>query len=194
MQLTPPSKTRNRQTGLDVASRLPSRLTLRLVWVSRLGRALVFRGSEAKLSLTLFFESVYSALTRKTIGGTLTMNVNPGGALGGIKMPKSIEKCPGQGKSFKATQTIFKPLNGIGNEEEMYSLMQHFNSGVIGKEEFDAEARAKEEKVFVAAPDVGYFGHILATDRLKPDPEKVRAITSMKVPTNKAEVMIGMVN
>ncbi|KAI8490612.1 cytoplasmic pattern recognition receptor signaling pathway in response to virus [Branchiostoma belcheri] len=59
-----------------------------------------------------------------------------------------------------------------------------------------ARDKCVKQSIVVAAPEVGYFGHNLTKDGLKPDHKKVDAITSMKAPTNKAEVMtmLGMVN
>ncbi|KAI8511855.1 hypothetical protein Bbelb_109550 [Branchiostoma belcheri] len=102
----------------------------------------------------------------------------------------------------KQMDKIFQELKGV--EVIVDDILVHGRTEEEHNSRFRAmlqRARDKcvklnPEKVVVAAPEVGYFGHILTKDGLKPDPKKVRAITSMKAPTNKAEVMtmLGMVN
>ncbi|KAI8506223.1 hypothetical protein Bbelb_156500 [Branchiostoma belcheri] len=102
----------------------------------------------------------------------------------------------------KQMDKIFQELEGV--EVIVDDILVHGRTEEEHNSRFRAmlqRARDKcvklnPEKVVVAAPEVGYFGHILTKDGLKPDPKKVRAITSMKAPTNKAEVMtmLGMVN
>ena len=62
--------------------------------------------------------------------------------------------------------------------------------------------RAKEkgikfnkDKLEVGVTEVKYFGHLLTDKGLKPDPDKVRAVQSMKLPTVKSELetFLGMV-
>ena len=52
------------------------------------------------------------------------------------------------------------------------------------------------EKLRFKVPEVTYHGHRFTSDGLKPDPEKVKAVTDMPRPRDKAEVkrFLGMVN
>ncbi|XP_078702587.1 uncharacterized protein LOC144928229 [Branchiostoma floridae x Branchiostoma belcheri] len=56
----------------------------------------------------------------------------------------STGQCLGQGKSLKVTQTIFKPLNGLDSEKETFTLLRRLHTGLIDKDQFDAEAKAKK--------------------------------------------------
>ena len=51
-------------------------------------------------------------------------------------------------------------------------------------------------KVKLRVPEVSYVGHILSSEGLKPDPEKVRAIDEMPPPTDKEGVLriLGTIN
>ena len=53
-----------------------------------------------------------------------------------------------------------------------------------------------EDKLEVAVTEVQYFGHVLSSEGLKPDPAKVAAINDMSPPSNKGELntYMGMVN
>ena len=52
------------------------------------------------------------------------------------------------------------------------------------------------DKLEVGVPEVRYFGHILSDQGLKPDPDKIAAITQMEPPRNRAELetVLGMTN
>lgn len=56
--------------------------------------------------------------------------------------------------------------------------------------------RINEEKMEVGVQEIGYFGHILSADGLKPDPAKISAVKDMPAPENKSELqtVLGMVN
>lgn len=56
--------------------------------------------------------------------------------------------------------------------------------------------KLNEEKLDVGVTEVEYFGHILSSEGLKPDPAKVTAIVQMKPPQNRAELetILGMIN
>lgn len=56
--------------------------------------------------------------------------------------------------------------------------------------------RLNEEKLEVGVTEVRYFGHLLTSSGLKPDPAKVSAIHDMKPPQNQAELetFLGLVN
>ena len=45
------------------------------------------------------------------------------------------------------------------------------------------------QKVRLRVPEVSYVGHILSSEGLKPDPEKIRAINQMPPPTDKEGVL-----
>ncbi len=76
------------------------------------------------------------------------------------------------------------------------------------KEEHDANLRAmlqrtrergvklNAEKCVIRVPRVPYFGHVLTSEGLQPDPSKIAAIEQMEPPANKAELetILGMVN
>ena len=55
--------------------------------------------------------------------------------------------------------------------------------------------RFNPEKCVIGSQEVKYFGHILTSEGLKADPDKVRAIVDMKAPENKAELetLLGMI-
>ena len=52
------------------------------------------------------------------------------------------------------------------------------------------------DKLVVGVSEVDYFGHLLTSEGLKPDPSKVSAIKDMQPPCNKAELetVLGMIN
>ena len=52
------------------------------------------------------------------------------------------------------------------------------------------------DKLVVGATEVQYFGHIISSEGLKPDPAKVKAVQDMSPPINKKELhnMLGMIN
>ena len=52
------------------------------------------------------------------------------------------------------------------------------------------------KKLNMRKKEVKFMGHILSFDGLKPDPEKVKAVTEMPKPTNKQETLslLGFVN
>ena len=53
-----------------------------------------------------------------------------------------------------------------------------------------------KDKCFFSLPEVSYIGHILNSDGVKPDPEKVRAVKEMPPPTDKKgiERILGTIN
>lgn len=53
-----------------------------------------------------------------------------------------------------------------------------------------------KEKCEIKKNSLTYFGYVLRTDRLSPDPEKVKAVTELQAPTNAPELLrvIGMTN
>ncbi|XP_052809376.1 uncharacterized protein K02A2.6-like [Mya arenaria] len=55
--------------------------------------------------------------------------------------------------------------------------------------------RLNPDKSKIGLTEVPYFGHILTSDGLKPDPDKVASILQMKAPTSRAELetLLGMV-
>ena len=81
---------------------------------------------------------------------------------------------------------------------------------IFGKSETDHDNnliklldRAKEnnvrfniEKLQFKIPETKFFGHVWTKDGLKPDPEKVRAITNMQPPQNVQDLQsyLGMIN
>ena len=70
------------------------------------------------------------------------------------------------------------------------------NLETVLKRCLDQGIRFNEEKLEVAVTEVQYFGHTLTSDGLKPDPAKVKAITDMEPPQNRAELetLLGTVN
>jgi len=56
--------------------------------------------------------------------------------------------------------------------------------------------RLNPDKVTFCVQEVGYFGHVLSEDGMKPDPKKVKAIVEMEPPKDKGELqtILGMVN
>ena len=55
--------------------------------------------------------------------------------------------------------------------------------------------KLNKDKLETGLTQVRYFGHLLTQKGIQPDPEKVRAVTTMKEPTNKSELetFLGMV-
>ena len=55
--------------------------------------------------------------------------------------------------------------------------------------------KLNKEKSQIALDEISYIGHVLSKEGLKPDPQKVRAITEMNRPQNKEELQrfLGMV-
>ncbi|KAI8498512.1 hypothetical protein Bbelb_237140 [Branchiostoma belcheri] len=102
----------------------------------------------------------------------------------------------------KQMDNIFQGLDGV--EVIVDDILVHgptleeHNTRLRNMFQRARENRVKlnEDKCILASPEVGYFGHTLTKDGLKPDPKKIEAITGMKPPANKAEVMtmLGMVN
>lgn len=60
----------------------------------------------------------------------------------------------------------------------------------------DKGIRFNEDKLEVGVTELSYFGHVISSQGLKPDPLKVNAVSNMKPPQNKAELetILGMVN
>ena len=56
--------------------------------------------------------------------------------------------------------------------------------------------KLNKEKCEIKKNSLTYFGYVLRTDRLSPDPEKVKAVTELQAPTNVPELLrvIGMTN
>jgi hypothetical protein len=56
--------------------------------------------------------------------------------------------------------------------------------------------RFNPKKLEVGVTEIAYFGHVLTSEGLKPDPAKIEAIKSLRPPTSKPElqVVLGMVN
>ena len=56
--------------------------------------------------------------------------------------------------------------------------------------------KLNSDKLVVGVSEVDYFGHLLTSEGLKPDPSKVSAIKDMQPPCNKAELetVLGMIN
>ena len=56
--------------------------------------------------------------------------------------------------------------------------------------------KVNPDKLVVGATEVQYFGHIISSEGLKPDPAKVKAVQDMSPPINKKELqnMLGMIN
>ena len=56
--------------------------------------------------------------------------------------------------------------------------------------------KLNKEKFEFRKDKLTYFGHVLSADGVTPDPEKVKAITELQVPTNVAELRrkIDMIN
>ena len=59
----------------------------------------------------------------------------------------------------------------------------------------DRNLKLNPEKLEVGVNEITYFGHVISSDGLKPDPEKVKAITEMPPPTDKKELqtLLGMI-
>ena len=55
--------------------------------------------------------------------------------------------------------------------------------------------KLNKEKSQIALDEISYIGHVLSKEGLKPDPQKVRAITEMNRPQNREELQrfLGMV-
>ena len=51
------------------------------------------------------------------------------------------------------------------------------------------------EKLSIGVQEIDYFGHVISSDGIKPDPKKIKAITEMKAPNDKKELetLLGMV-
>ena len=51
------------------------------------------------------------------------------------------------------------------------------------------------EKCVFRQPEISYLGEVVTQDGVKPDPEKIQAITDMPTPTNATELqrVLGMV-
>lgn len=56
--------------------------------------------------------------------------------------------------------------------------------------------KLNSDRLAVGRTEVPYFGHILSSDGLKPDPEKIAAICDMELPRNRKELktVLGMIN
>ncbi|KAI8489925.1 ATP binding [Branchiostoma belcheri] len=63
----------------------------------------------------------------------------------GIMHKWSSGMCLGQGRSAVATQSIFRSLNGLHNERQIFDLLKKFHSGKINREKFEAEAKVNKK-------------------------------------------------
>ena len=60
----------------------------------------------------------------------------------------------------------------------------------------DTNLRLNGKKCTLGAAEIGFLGHIVSAKGLQPDPEKVKAVASMRPPTNASEIrtFLGMIN
>ena len=81
---------------------------------------------------------------------------------------------------------------------------------IHGKDQTDADQKLRRvldrsrevglkfnpKKVKLRVPKVSYIGHVFSADRLKPDPDKIRAISEMPPPSDKEGVLriLGTIN
>jgi len=56
--------------------------------------------------------------------------------------------------------------------------------------------RFNPDKCKIAVQEVTFFGHVISSNGLKPDPSKIEAITKLGIPQNRTELetLLGMVN
>ena len=52
----------------------------------------------------------------------------------------------------------------------------------------EADSRLKESKCLVFQREVSFLGNIVSSDGIKPEPERIRAIQSLSVPTSFREM------
>ena len=72
----------------------------------------------------------------------------------------------------------------------------YFNLRAALQRALDKGIRLNEEKLEVGLVEIGYVGHVLSADGLRPDPMKISAIKDMLPPENRSELetWFGMVN
>ena len=60
----------------------------------------------------------------------------------------------------------------------------------------DANVQLNKDKMKLKQTEVSYFGHLISAEGIRPDPDRVVAITNMQAPTNVNELrsMVGMFN
>ena len=60
----------------------------------------------------------------------------------------------------------------------------------------EANLKLNSKKLNLRKSDVKYMGYVLSSDGLKPDPDKVKAVSEMPKPTCKQETLslLGLVN
>ncbi|KAK2707613.1 hypothetical protein QYM36_015351, partial [Artemia franciscana] len=77
------------------------------------------------------------------------------------------------------------------NREEQYQRLS-----TVLRRAREKGIRFNSEKCEFSKDKVKYFGHIISRDRIKPDPEKIRAIQDMLSPQSKEELqtLLGMLN
>lgn len=116
-----------------------------------------------------------------------------------LRMPFGLVSA--QDEFQRKMEEVFEGLDGIAvlvddilvtgktTEEHDRHLRDALNRGAAKGLKLNAD------KLTVGAQEVDYFGHILSSEGLKPDPGKVKAIMNMTAPANKKELqtLLGMV-
>lgn len=58
----------------------------------------------------------------------------------------------------------------------------------------EVNVKFNKDKIQLNRSEVKYLGHIVSSDRLKPDPDKILAIQHMPEPQDKTDVQLGTLN
>ena len=109
--------------------------------------------------------------------------------LSGDLFVRKIDECY---EGLKGVVTIVDDILVYGKTREDHDK----NLQAVLQRSLDQGIRFNEDKLEVGVSEVEYFGHLLTSEGLKPDPAKVTAVENMQQPTNKAELetILGMVN
>ena len=85
---------------------------------------------------------------------------------------------------------------GVGETEEEARLNHDDNLIKLLDRVQAKEVKINKDKMKLHLNEIKYMGHLLTTAGVKPDPEKVKSIREMQIPTNKTEIkrFLGTVN
>lgn len=156
--------------------------------------------SGAKYFSKLDARSGYWAIKLSDKSSYLTTFHTPFGRYRFLRLPFGIKSA--QDEFQKKVDMTYEGLSGVAaivddilvfgktaeeHDENLRKVLQRTREKGI---------KLNAEKVEIGMSEIHYFGHILSSDGLKPDPGKIEAIREMEAPRNKNELqtILGMVN
>lgn len=156
---------------------------------------LLHEAKSTKYMSTLDLKSGYHQVNVRPSDRDKTAFVTPFGTYRFIRMPFGLRNAP---STFQRLMNRFKTslpdVFLLVYLDDLIVISASFNEHVNDlKKIFDKlnhyKLRLNRDKCVFACQSVRYLGHIISPEGLKPDPDKVNAILSMKPPTNVKQLM-----